>query len=342
MKISKSVANAIVVALTSSCLLSSTDAVTCRITFNGEWVENQVDPGTYPGSAHFTPMVGSTHKPGQAFWEPGGIASTGMEDLAELGITADLESEVSLQILNNDANNYFQVAADLFNLPNSDSTTVTTDGNFNEVTLASMVAPSPDWFVGVYNETLSIDGVWRPDFTVDLVVWDADTEAGITFNLNNPASNPQESISLLSENVSPFIRQPVVGTIQFELVSDPSLPDLGERGVQISRIDFATQVVTLRNFGGVEQPLDGWRFCTHDENVVRRYSGSTGLNGITLAPGEKLNIHFLNDASAPGEINISSIVGNFAIPLDSGSYGIQLYFDPVSFGNGNTIADHLQ
>jgi len=65
------------------------------------------------------------------------------------------------------------------------------------------------------------------------------------------------------------------------------------------------------------------------------------LNSQTIPPGQSLFIHFNNDASASNEINAST-VGSFASPLDSGAFGLQLYFSPVSFGNGATIADHIQ
>jgi len=115
------------------------------------------------------------------------------------------------------------------------------------------------------------------------------------------------------------------------------------RQIQIRTIDFDNQTIEIRNFGTTDQALDGWRFCTHDESVVRRYSSSTGLNGVTLAAGESMFLMYNNDASpsATNEFNISSL-GNFATPLDvEGAYGIPFYINS-SFGNGNNIADHLQ
>lgn len=54
-----------------------------------------------------------------------------------------------------------------------------------------------------------------------------------------------------------------------------------------------------------------------------------------------LFIHLNNDANgAAGRIDRPS--GAWALPLDQDAYGLQLYFTPVSFGNGATIADHLQ
>jgi hypothetical protein len=111
--------------------------------------------------------------------------------------------------------------------------------------------------------------------------------------------------------------------------------------VQIRTIDFTNQTVEIHNFGTTDQPLDGWRFCTHDESVERRYSSTGGFNNFVLAAGESMFLMYNNDASAANEFNISSL-GNFATPLDTdGAYAIQFYFQ-TSFGVGANIADFLQ
>lgn len=114
-----------------------------------------------------------------------------------------------------------------------------------------------------------------------------------------------------------------------------------ERQVQIQSIDLLNQTVEVHNFGATDQTLDGWRFCTHDESAVRRYSSAGGLNGVVLPAGESLFLMYNNDASAPNEFNIDGL-GNFALPLDTeGAYSIQFYFQ-TPFGVGANIADHLQ
>ncbi|MEM7143737.1 MAG: hypothetical protein AAF591_01300 [Verrucomicrobiota bacterium] len=117
------------------------------------------------------------------------------------------------------------------------------------------------------------------------------------------------------------------------------------RDVQFKSIDFENGIVELFNYGPLNISLSGWRFCTHDEDQTKRYSASAGLNGVTIEAGTSLYIHYNNDAPGGGtadRLNISAIGGNFATPLDSGGYGLNLYFPPISFGNGSTMADHLQ
>ncbi|MEM8835808.1 MAG: dockerin type I domain-containing protein [Planctomycetota bacterium] len=116
------------------------------------------------------------------------------------------------------------------------------------------------------------------------------------------------------------------------------------RLVQIRSVDTASGILELFNHSETDAiALDGWRFCSHDEDQIRRYSAANGLNTIDLAPRASLFIHFNNDAPA-GEadrINLTGL-GNFALPLDNGPYAIQIYFPPTQFGNGQQIADHLQ
>ena len=125
-----------------------------------------------------------------------------------------------------------------------------------------------------------------------------------------------------------------------------------DRDIQIRSVDFETQVIELFNFGSVAEDLSGWRFCTHDESERLRYSGGTGLNGVSIAPSDSLFIHFANDASQANELNVTGaggIGGQFATPLDQDAYSIGLYFSstgaPLStsqFGNPAAIADHIQ
>lgn len=142
-----------------------------------------------------------------------------------------------------------------------------------------------------------------------------------------------------------FLALAVFGFVLSANVAKADITD-PNRFVQIESIDFQTSVLQLTNFGTNSVDLSGWRFCTHDEDQVRRYSATTGLNGVTLTAGSSLFVHFNNDASAANEINVSTIGGNFAQPLDvgpnpGGAYGVGLYF-ATPFGDGANLADHLQ
>jgi len=60
-----------------------------------------------------------------------------------------------------------------------------------------MIAPSSDWFVGVSGLSLRENDQWLGQVSVDLYAYDAGTEEGSGFSLNNSATSPHEAISLL-------------------------------------------------------------------------------------------------------------------------------------------------
>ena len=119
------------------------------------------------------------------------------------------------------------------------------------------------------------------------------------------------------------------------------------RDVQMTIIIPESQQIVIDNTGTEPEDLSGWQFCSHNTLSVRRYSGPNGLNGVTIEPGVNIVLHLLNDAPAglDNHINASDIGGSFAgFELDA--FAIGLYFPgttgSVNFGDGNTIADHVQ
>ncbi|MFT5422903.1 MAG: hypothetical protein ACI89L_000672 [Phycisphaerales bacterium] len=121
----------------------------------------------------------------------------------------------------------------------------------------------------------------------------------------------------------------------------------GDRDIQFRSMDLDNGIVEVHNFGAATIALDGWQFCTHDFDQQRRYSSSTGLDGLSIAPGDSLFVHFNDDAPAnPGAINIATIGGSFALPLNSASYALEI-FTPgldgnLNFGSTTDMNDHVQ
>ena len=220
----------VIIFLLAPCLLlcayPTSAAVIYRVTFTGTWNDSDVT-GTIPASAHFTELVGATHTDGQALWEPGGLATVGIENVAEVGNSTTLDAEISAAITAGTAATAFQTAG-LTSFPSSTSTTFEVLDTHAYVTAISMIAPSPDWFVGVSNLSLMSDGNWITDQTIDLTPWDAGTEEGTLFKLNNSASNPH--IPIAAPVGSPFIGSPVIGTLRFELISIPP-PDVSYKTI---------------------------------------------------------------------------------------------------------------
>ena len=142
--------------------------------------------------AHFTTLIGGVHGNGVAFWEVGEQASPGVELVAELGSTWTFRSEVAG---NPHTRSVIEQGVSGGGTGNATFTINVTRAH-PLVTLLSMIGPSPDWFVGVSGLSL-LDGAdeWRQSYVVNLFPYDAGTEDGTEFSLNNPDTNPQGVIA---------------------------------------------------------------------------------------------------------------------------------------------------
>ena len=164
-----------------------------RATVTGIW-SAESHPQDYPATAHFSPPVGGTHNGSAIFWEPGGLASPGIELMAEAGATGVLGGEILDEAALGNA--FPQVwGAPGMGALGSRNVNFTTTASFSKLTLVTMIAPSPDWFAGVGGLELLVDGRWQDDVELLLGPYDAGTDSGISYTSSNFDTNPQEPIS---------------------------------------------------------------------------------------------------------------------------------------------------
>ncbi len=57
-----------------------------------------------------------------------------------------------------------------------------------------MLAPSPDWFVGLHNFQLYDGSNFIGDITVDAVLYDAGTDSGVSYTSGNIDTQPRDPI----------------------------------------------------------------------------------------------------------------------------------------------------
>jgi hypothetical protein len=204
----------ILLAISSNRVEAAT--ITYSATFTGTWSQ-ATHPSAYPAGAHFSALIGGVHNDLVSFWVPGGQASAGIEQMAEVGGTTNLRSEVQAAINAGNASSVIQGSG--INSPGNTSVTFDVSSAFPLVTLVTMVAPSPDWFVGVHGLDLR-DGLgWKSQVMVDLFPYDAGTEQGTGFSLSNPDTVPHQPIAPLG---FPFaVGDSPLGTITFTRLSVP-------------------------------------------------------------------------------------------------------------------------
>ena len=185
-------------------------SATYRVTFEGKFTASALASGvSVPSGEHFTTFIGAVHNGNVTFWSSGGTASTGVEYMAELGGTSTLANEVraaepnALYVLQGSDGSIGPTGSSTIN-------TVTLTTGHPRVTLLTMVAPSPDWFVGVSGLSLrnAADDGWQPSLTVDLFPYDAGTEEGTEFSLNNIATSPKGAITSI-KGTGKFSNEPI-------------------------------------------------------------------------------------------------------------------------------------
>jgi hypothetical protein len=164
------------------------ETATYRVTFDATWsaITHPVD---IPGSAHFSRLVGANHSNRVTFWREGQLASQGIREMAEFGRTNPLDAEIRAAIASGAAEALF-IGPAVDKSPATVTMEVTVSQRHPMFTLVSMIAPSPDWFVGVTALPLFEAGQWVSERRVALDPWDAGTDSGVTFFSPDAVSNP--------------------------------------------------------------------------------------------------------------------------------------------------------
>jgi hypothetical protein len=155
-----------------------------------------------------------------------------------------------------------------------------------------MIAPSPDWFVGVSGLELRPDGEWIGKLGVDLLPYDAGTDSGLSFTSPNNNTNPAEPITSL-QGTFPFEDTPPLGTFSILRLLDG---DLNESGTyDAGDVDRLTTAI-LDSDDHPRFDLDGDGATTQGDRVfwVKNLRGT-----------------FFGDASLDGVFNSSDLVSVF-------------------------------
>lgn len=162
-----------------------------QVVFNATWSQ-QTLPTNWPANAHFSGLVGGTHNANVHFWRDGETASEGIRLMAELGQKTTLLNEIAPTITNGTAN--FQLSGGGIS-PSPGSVSLTfpqlMTRDYPLVTLVSMIAPSPDWFVGVDSLNMIENGEWVTNKFVTLYGRDAGTDSGVTFTSPDQVTVPR-------------------------------------------------------------------------------------------------------------------------------------------------------
>jgi len=297
--------NLLPIVLLVSCLSFGQSLATYTITFSGTWNATDHTQGSimFPPNDHWSDLVGATHNSSITFWEAGQLASTGIENVAELGSNAAFNSEVNSAITARNADQWLQQAFETPNMAASSSTlmSITVSEDFPLLTLVTMIAPSPDWFAGVHDVSLRNGDNWESSINIDVFPYDAGTEDGTSYTSSNAASNPQQNITNIT-NINPFNNQKV-GTLTITLESVLSTPNN----------DFKSGVYLSPN------PSKGIVFINNTTSetikniIVYDVIGKLVKTITTQSLNTKTQLNFENLNSGIYLVKVNSTKGNFSL-----------------------------
>lgn len=213
-----------------------------RLAFSGHW---NLKP--LPGNAHFTSIVGATHAKPDEIFAIGGLATQGVENVAEIGSPNALVIEINNKIAEGAVGSLVLRPGNIGPEQNI-VFDIVVDADHPHLSLLTMIAPSPDWFVGLNSLNLRADGEWIEEITMTLNSYDAGTEQGANFSLTNPATNPQDIIRALdvAEPSNPLFGFGAISSLTISRVVDA---DLGTGDVNldgfVNKLDVAPFVEVL-------------------------------------------------------------------------------------------------
>jgi hypothetical protein len=226
-KIMKSIYKIIMVIIVLVSTMSFTgcferDAVRYEVVFKATWSE-ETHPDDFPPNPHFSGLIGASHNSDVHFWREGEDSSPGIKNMAETGSKNPLNREVMKAIMQRDA--FKLISGGGVNpSPGSVSVEFQVSKNYPLVTLVTMIAPSPDWFVGIDSLNLYENGSFVNNKTVVLYAYDAGTDSGINYTSTDEPTDPP--VPIFKIEGYPFLYDDELvplGTFEFKKVKDDNI-----------------------------------------------------------------------------------------------------------------------
>ncbi|AOW21462.1 spondin domain-containing protein [Urechidicola croceus] len=175
--------------------LNIDETATYIVVFDAAWTEES-HPTDYPSDSHFSWMVGVTHKQNDLLFSLGGIASNGIEQMAETGLTELISEEIENAISQDMALDY--KVGSVINGNGIDEIIIDASIENSLFSFVSMIAPSPDWFVSNQNIQLIQNQDWIETLELDVILYDSGTDSGTEFTSLDIDTNPREPITLIT------------------------------------------------------------------------------------------------------------------------------------------------
>jgi hypothetical protein len=189
------------------------------LTFEATWSAT-THPTDFPPNPHFSGLIGATHSDGASLWQEGEPATPGIENMAETGEKSPLDTEIERLIAEGSACTLIS-GEGIPRSPGVVTVEFTASLDCPLVSVVSMIAPSPDWFVGVTSLDLLGDDGWIDEQVVELYPYDAGTDGGVSYASPDAPTQPAEDIyRIQGEPLVVEGQVPPLGTFTFTRVEE--------------------------------------------------------------------------------------------------------------------------
>jgi hypothetical protein len=174
-----------------------------RVDFERTW-SSDTHSQDFPLLAHFSPVIGVTQAEGYELIQAGGTATEGLEHLCEEGKHQPLDSEIQAAIARGQVGALIETTDPLRSVPQTAETEFQIDTEHPSVTIAAMIAPSPDWCAVAADVRLVENGEFADVVSVDLIAWDMGTDSAESYRALDSDTSPRAPIQ---KSASPYFQK---------------------------------------------------------------------------------------------------------------------------------------
>ncbi|UCH66234.1 MAG: spondin domain-containing protein [Ignavibacterium sp.] len=167
-----------------------------RLTFTATW-SSQTHPTDFPTSPHFSGLIGMTHNQNAMLFTEGQIASDGIKNMAEIGSKNPLQTEIQ-NFISNGTGNTLISGGGVGTSPGDVSVEFDIAFSHPLVSVVSMLAPSPDWFIAVSSINLFENNDWVSSKTMTVEIYDAGTDGGDSYRSPDMPTVPRVPIFVIT------------------------------------------------------------------------------------------------------------------------------------------------
>ena len=186
-----------------------------QVVFERTWSAD-THPQDFPLLAHFSPVIGVTHNGSYEPFRAGATATPGLEHLCEEGKHQPLDGEIRAAVSKGEAGALIETSEPLRSVPDKAMASFEIDAAHPMVSIAAMIAPSPDWCAIAADVALFENGEWVAKKTLALEAWDAGTDSAKSYRALDSDTQPRTPVML---NELPYFlmdgKRVPVGTVTF-------------------------------------------------------------------------------------------------------------------------------